>query len=96
MVGNEKVEIFLQALNIFAISHEFPNQNEIAILKHTVCMKMPLNRQENNGNREFNNLRMNYRFKKIALFHCMNFRSQLTHNLRGAWHTLYAMLLSNY
>ena len=39
---------------------------------------------------------MNYRFEKITLFDCMNLREHLTYNLRGAWHTLYAMLFSNY
>ena len=39
---------------------------------------------------------MNYRFEKIVIFHCMNFRKRLTYNLRGTWHTLYAMLLSNF
>ena len=41
-----------------------------------------------------NQLRMNNKFEKIDLFHCMNFRQRLTFNLREIWHTLYAMLLS--
>ena len=40
-------------------------------------------------------LRMNYRFEKITLCQCMNFRWHFTYNLRGAWHTLYVMLLLN-
>ena len=39
-------------------------------------------------NRESCSLRMNYRFQKIALFHCMNFRLNFTYNWRGAWHSL--------
>ena len=33
-------------------------------------------------------LRINYRFEKIVLIHCINFKKHLTYNLRGAWHTL--------
>ena len=47
-------------------------------------------------NRELHFLRMNHRFERIKLWHCMNFRQHLTDDLREAWHTLYAMLLSNY
>ena len=47
-------------------------------------------------NRYLNYLRKSYRFEKITLFRFMNFRYHLAYNLRGAWHTLYAMLLSNY
>ena len=47
-------------------------------------------------NRELNYLIMNYRFEKKALFHCMNFRENITNNSRGAWRTLYAMLPLNY
>ena len=47
-------------------------------------------------NRELNHLRKNYRFEKKSLFHCVNLGLHLTYNLRGAWHTLYAMLLSSY
>ena len=32
----------------------------------------------------------------MELSHCMNFRYHLTYNSRGAWHTVYAMLLLNY
>ena len=46
-------------------------------------------------NRELNYLRMNYRFKKITLFHCMSFR-YLTYNSRVAWCTVHAMLPSNH
>ena len=35
------------------------------------------------------------RFEKITIFQ-MNFKLHLTYNLRGAWHTMYAMLLSNF
>ena len=42
-----------------------------------------------------NYLRKNYGFEKLTIFHCMNFRQNLTYNSRGAWHTLYAMLPSN-
>ena len=55
-----------------------------------------IKREEYTENRELNNLRPTYRVEKITLFHCMNFSLQLTYNARGAWHTLYAMLLSNY
>ena len=47
-------------------------------------------------NRELNYLRLNYRFEKIALFHCMNFRSNLPYDSREAWYTLYAMLPLNH
>ena len=46
-------------------------------------------------NRKLNYLRMNYSFEKIT-FSLERFQADLTFNLRGAWHTLYATLLSNY
>ena len=46
--------------------------------------------------RKLNYLRMIYRFEKIILFPCLYIRQHLTCILRGAWHTMYAMLLSNY
>ena len=52
----------------------------------------------NTINRELNYLRMNNRFEKIAHVPLHDFRvaARLTYNLRGAWHTRYAMLLSSY
>lgn len=46
------------------------------------------------SNRELNYLRMNIGFRK-GTFHSGNFRQFLTCNLKGAWHTVNAMLLSN-
>ena len=40
--------------------------------------------------------RGDYRFEKIKLFHCMNFKQHLVYNSRGAWHTQYAMLPWNH
>ena len=47
-------------------------------------------------NRELNNLRVNYRSEKIKLFQYMNFRLDLSYDSKGAWHTLYAMLLAHH
>ena len=41
------------------------------------------------NNKEIKYLRMNYRFEKLCVF-----QVDPTYNLRGAWHTLYVMLMA--
>ena len=64
--------------------------------KATLKAKNMLNVAFISTNRDLNYFRMNYRFEKIVLLLCINFRQRLTYNPRRSWHTLYAMLLSNY
>ena len=42
------------------------------------------------------NRRMKYRVEKITLCHCMDFREHLTHNSRGACHTLSPVPMTSY
>ena len=42
--------------------------------KRRVCLGLVAELPKNTSDRELNYLRMNYRFEKMAFFHCVNFR----------------------